>query len=366
MALPLPSPQRLQVTLAAMRRASERTLVLRLRLADAAGFAWRPGQFVGLEAADGRQRHFSIANAAPIDDQIELHINRAPGGAFTGHLFDTARLGDQLWMNGPYGDFTIPPNLASDAILVAGGTGFAPIKACLEHMAAAFEAGAAPMRTIHLYWGARTLADLYDRPGLAVLAARLPGLSVTPVLDRGHDGCASVRTGLVHRALIEDFADLSGADIYACGAPVMIEALARDCAAERGFDPARLTADAFLAGPGESALAPPPGRPIELVFSDPAPRAVRGVEGEALLFALKRAGADLAAVCGGKGACGTCGVLPAPNWRSRLPEPTRREARLLDFIGAQDGQRLSCRILLTADLDGLEMQTLPNTRGDPQ
>jgi CDP-4-dehydro-6-deoxyglucose reductase len=355
----------LPVALAAMRRASERTLVLRLRLGEGAAFAWRPGQFIGLEAEDGRPRHFSIANAVPIDNQLELHVNRVPGGAFTGYLFDTAEVGDRLWMMGPYGDFSIPPDLRANTILVAGGTGFAPIKACLEQLAAAREAGAGASGTIHLYWGARTPADLYDRDGLAALIARLPGLRVTPVLDRGHAGCG-VRTGLVHRALIEDFADLSGADIYACGAPVMIEALTRDCAIERGFDPARLTADVFLAGPVGDLLAPPAGRPIALIFSDPTPRAVRGLEGEALLFALKRAGADLAAVCGGKGACGTCGVSIAPRWRSRLPEPTRREARLLNFIGAEDGERLSCRIPLTADLDGLEMQTCANTKGDAQ
>ena len=91
-----------------------------------------------------------------------------------------------------------------------------------------------------------------------------------------------------------------------------------------------------------------------------------GIEGEALLFALKRAGAPLQAVCGGKGACGTCRVHVPLKWRPRTGGPSRREARLLQYLGAAEGDRLSCQIQLTADLNGLELQLCADSKGDAQ
>jgi CDP-4-dehydro-6-deoxyglucose reductase len=357
--------RRLKVTLTSLRRPSPRTLILKLKLPDSEVFAYRPGQFIGLDAPDGRPRFFSIANADPIGEELELHVNRAPGGAFTGALFDRAQIGDRLWLEGPYGAFSIPPEASPRTIVVAGGTGIAPVKACLERMAST-RTGEDAARPLHLYWGARSLEDLYDVAGLRALAERLPGMRFTPVLDRGRADCA-MRTGYVHRAVIEDFDDLSDYDIYACGAPAMIEALGRECAAERGFDPARLVADVFILGPGGGDLAPPfaGGAPVNL-FLDRAERpcAIAGVEGEALLRALKRAGVPLQAVCGGKGTCGTCRVHVADAWRPRAGEPERRETRLLHHLGAGDGDRLSCQIRLTADLDGLELHTCNENKGD--
>ncbi len=361
----LTTTKRLPVTIAALRRASSRTLVLRLRIADGQAFAYRPGQFVGLEAADGRPRFFSIANAQPVDNALELHVNRVQDGLFTTALFETAQVGDVLWMEGPYGDFSIPPQPKGGVILVAGGTGFAPIKACLEEMAARHPDERQAASPIHLYWGARSAEDLYDLASLRALSRRLPGLRVVPVLDQG-DPAGEARSGRVHRAVIEDFADLSDYDIYACGAPPMIEALSDDCAAERGFDPARLTADLFVVG-SDAVAAPVGAGGITLILNEPdGPRTIEGAPGEALLFALRRAGAALQSVCGGQGACGTCRVHIAPPWRARIPEPAKREARLLAHTGAGEGDRLSCRILLTADLAGLELQTCADSKGDAQ
>jgi CDP-4-dehydro-6-deoxyglucose reductase len=356
------STKRLEVTLVALRQASKRTMMLRLKFADGEDFKYRPGQFIGLGAPDGRQRFFSIANADPIHNELELHVNRVPEGVFTSHLFDKARIGDRFWMEGPFGDFTVQLRASSRTILVAGGTGFAPIKACLEQMAADRPTGMVTSPTIYLYWGVRSLEDLYDIASLETLSERLPGLCFVPVVDHGDPDCGA-RTGFVHRAVIEDFDDLSDYDIYACGARAMIEALSRDCAAERGFDPSRLVADIFTTGPARESVKPAAtSAPVEL-FLDQA-TAMEGVQGEALLFALKRAGVDLPAVCGGKGACGTCRIHVAPEWRWRIAGPSKREARLLQFIGAGEGDRLSCQIPLTADLSGLELQNCAENKGD--
>lgn len=362
-------------------------MVLRLRYAEEERFTYRPGQFVGLDAVDGRQRFFSIANAEPVGNELELHVSRVPGGVFTSALFDTAEVGDTFWMEGPFGDFSIPLDVPPKIIVVAGGTGFAPIRACLEQMAAhnapganvpganvpgasvpgASVPGAAARPTIPLYWGARSHEDLYDLASVGALCERLPALRFIPVLDHAGPSC-SVRTGFVHRAVIEDFESLSEYEIYACGAPAMIEALSRECAAERGFDPSRLTADAFVSGPDSDDLTPAgAGSPVEVLVGGRAGvKAIAGFEGEALLFALRRAGVELPSVCGGKGACGTCRIRIAPAWQSRIAEPAKREARLLQYIGAEQGDRLSCRILLATALGGLEIHTCADVEGEMQ
>jgi CDP-4-dehydro-6-deoxyglucose reductase len=359
------STKRLRIRVAALHRASPRTMILRLKLPADADFQYRPGQFIGLDAPDGRQRFFSIANARPTGDELELHVARAPGGAFTGALFEQAQVGDAIWMEGPFGDFAIPSEPPPKIILVAGGTGFAPIRACLQGLAAGRSA-AAIGAAIHLYWGARSREDLYDLASVRALGERLPGLRFVAVLDQAvPDGVA--RTGRVHRAVIEDFDDLSDYEIYACGAPAMIEALSRDCAKERGFDPSRLSADVFVSGPIGGGLAPATGAPIDVILNGPdGPKAIAAIEGEPLLFPLKRAGLELPAVCGGNGACGTCRVHVAPAWRPRIAAPTRREARLLQFLGSSDGDRLSCRIPLTAALSGLEICACADNEGDAQ
>lgn len=108
------------------------------------------------------------------------------------------------------------------------------------------------------------------------------------------------------------------------------------------------------------------GTAVAVVLSEAgALRAIEGIEGEALLFALKRAGVPLPAICGGKGACGTCRIHVAPAWRERLVEPAKREARLLLHLGAGEGDRLSCRIPLGLELAGLELHTCAN-QGDAQ
>ena len=356
--------RRLPVTLTSLRRASGRTLVLKLKFAEGVDFAYRPGQFIGLEAQDGRPRFFSIANADSTGGELELHVSRVPGGAFTGALFDRAQVGDRFWIEGPYGNFFISPEASTRTIIVAGGTGFAPIKACLEGIAR-MRNGRDAARTLHFYWGARSLEDLYDLDAVRALVERLPGMRFTPVVDHG-DG--ATRSGYVHRAVIEDFEDLSDYDIYACGAPGMIEALSRQCADERAFDPQRLIADPFVAGPvGADLMAPSTGAPVHLFLDrEVNPRAIAGVDGEALVTALNRSGVALRAVCGGKGACGTCLVRVAPSWRTRAGDPARRETRLLQFVGAGDGDRLSCQIRLSADLNGLELHTLPQHQRRPE
>ena len=107
--------------------------------------------------------------------------------------------------------------------------------------------------------------------------------------------------------------------------------------------------------PSPDALPPPGPRVAVMLWEAGQPRAVEAHEGESLMVVLKRAGLGLLAVCGGKGACGTCRVAFPPQWAGRLAEPEKRELRLLTHLRAGPDERLSCRILLTAALNGLEV-----------
>jgi CDP-4-dehydro-6-deoxyglucose reductase len=203
---------------------------------------YRPGQYISLVGDDGRLHAFSIANAERADGTLELHIGRIPNGRFTAHVHERMRVRDIVRFEGPFGEFGFPDAGASDsvqrpAILLAGGTGIAPIKAMLEAAAQA-----AMQRELHVYWGSRRQEGLYALDEIAATT----GVRVTPVVSEpsGLDAWLG-RAGLVHRAVIEDFPDLSPFDVYACGSPGLIEAAFFDFTRCAGLPPDRFFADAF-------------------------------------------------------------------------------------------------------------------------
>ena len=165
-----------------------------------------------------------MANAPHDDACIQLHIRHVPGGLFTDQVFSGLKVRDILRLNGPHGSFYLREKSAKPMVLLAGGTGFAPIKSLVEH--ALYEGSTRPMT---IYWGARAKADLYLPDLPAQWAAAHPHIRYVPVLSEPAAGDAwSGRTGLVHQAVMADFPDLSGHEVYACGAPAMIEAAKRD------------------------------------------------------------------------------------------------------------------------------------------
>ena len=128
-------------------------------------------------------------------------------------------------------------------IFVAGGTGFAPIKAIIEH---ALYKGIDATRPMVLYWGARAKRDLYlpDLPGTWQQSS--PNFTYIPVLSEPlRDDDWHGRTGFVHQAVLDDFSDLSGYQVYACGAPAMIDVARKSFAATRGLSPDDFFADSF-------------------------------------------------------------------------------------------------------------------------
>jgi len=228
-----------------LQRLADDVMLLDLKLPASEAFRFLPGQYVDILLANGQRRSFSIANAPHDASHIELHVRRIEGGKFTGHVFETMKEKDILRFEGPLGTFWLREDSQRPIVMVAGGTGFAPIKGIIEH---AIEIGL--KRPITLYWGARDRAGLYLDELARSWEGALPGLRYIPVLsdaqnDEGSDGAWRGRRGLVHQAVLDDFGDLSAHEVYACGAPAMIDAAREDFRKKRGLPEDAFFADAF-------------------------------------------------------------------------------------------------------------------------
>jgi len=222
-----------------MERLATDVMALWLKLPSNERLQFLPGQYIDFLLKDGRKRSFSLANPPGDDSLLELHIRHVPGGHFTEHVFNDMKVKEIMRIQGPLGSFFLRES-DRPAIFLAGGTGFAPVKSILQH---AFAHG--DMRQMVLYWGAKTRADLYQAGLPDAWAHEHDQFSYVPVLSEPRPEEAwPGRTGLVHQAILADFADLSGYQVYACGAPPMIEAARRDFCA-RGLPEDAFFSDAF-------------------------------------------------------------------------------------------------------------------------
>jgi CDP-4-dehydro-6-deoxyglucose reductase len=223
-----------------MERVAEDVMVLSLKLPANERLQFLAGQYIEFLLKDGKRRAFSIANAPHDDGLLQLHVRLIAGGEFSAHVFGGMKEKDILRFQGPYGSFFLREDSAKPMILVAGGTGFAPIKALVEH--AIHHGGTRPME---IYWGARNRAGLYLSDLPAAWAGEHRHIRYIPVLsDATAPDAWQGRSGLVHRAVLEDHADLSAYQVYACGAPAMIDAARTEFVA-CGLPPEEFFADAF-------------------------------------------------------------------------------------------------------------------------
>jgi CDP-4-dehydro-6-deoxyglucose reductase len=218
--------------------------VMHLQLPANQNLQYRAGQYVEFILRDGARRSYSMANAPGnlgSPPAIELHIRHMPGGKFTDHVFGVMKEKDILRMEGPFGSFFLREGSAKPMILLASGTGFAPIKAIIEQMRLT-----GSTRPAVLYWGCRRKADLYQHDWCVETATEMPNLRYVPVLSEPlpEDAWAG-RTGFVHQAVMQDFPDLSGHQVYACGAPVMVASAERDFVARCGLPADEFFADSF-------------------------------------------------------------------------------------------------------------------------
>ena len=218
--------------------------VLMLQLPANDPLRYHAGQYVEFLLRDGARRSYSMANAPHTQTDkpiIELHVRHMPGGRFTDQVFGAMKEKDILRIEGPFGSFFLREDSDKPIVLLASGTGFAPIKSIIEQVR--FKGITRPMV---LYWGCRTKADLYLHEWALAAAREMPNLSYVPVLSepRADDGWSG-RTGLVHRAVMADLPDLSRHQVYACGAPIMVESAQRDFIAACGLPADEFYADSF-------------------------------------------------------------------------------------------------------------------------
>ena len=229
--------------------------VLRLQLPANDKLEYHAGQYIEFILPDGARRSYSMANAPHLQadkPSIELHIRHMPGGRFTDHVFGAMKEKEILRLEGPFGSFFLREDSDKPIVLLASGTGFAPVKAIIEEL----RFKALTHRPAVLYWGCRSRVDLYAHDWALQTAREFPSLRYVPVLSepRPEDGWTG-RTGLVHHAVLADLPDLSNHQVYACGAPVMVESAQRDFVALAGLPADEFLADSFTSeadkhGPG--------------------------------------------------------------------------------------------------------------------
>ena len=225
-----------------IQRPTADVALLTLQLPATETFRFHAGQYIEVILKDGKRRSYSMANAPHSASALELHIRHLNGGLFTDHVFGAGATAmkerEILRLEGPFGSFFLREDSQLPIVTLASGTGFAPIKSIVEHMV---------QQNIHrpitLYWGGRRAGDLYMNELVEQWAKTIPDFTYVPVISDAlpEDGWAG-RTGFVHRAVMQDFPDLSGYQVYACGAPIVVDSARREFVAA-----CKLPEDAFFA-----------------------------------------------------------------------------------------------------------------------
>ena len=226
-------------------KSSHDVAILKLQLPAAERFQFLAGQYLEFLLKDGQRRAYSIANAPDQEGPLELHIRHLLGGVFTDFVFGVVtpalKEKDILRFEGPMGSFFLREDSKKPIVFVAAGTGFAPIKSIIEQMQAK-----KIDRPIHLYWGGRRPSDLYLNDLCTTWAKDIPNFNYIPVIsDALAEDCWHGRTGFVHQAVMADHPSLKDFQVYACGAPVMVNAAREDFSSQCHLPEEEFFADAF-------------------------------------------------------------------------------------------------------------------------
>jgi CDP-4-dehydro-6-deoxyglucose reductase len=237
-------PRILPVRIQHKEQLGDDVMVLHLQLPATEQLTFMAGQYIEFLLKDGRRRAFSIANAPHEKGFLELHIRKIAGGHFTEQVFNEMPLKTILRIEAPLGSFFLREQNEKPIIMVAGGTGFAPVKGMIEHMI--FNQ---IQRPVYLYRGARQVNDLYMDELCQRWTQFMTNIQYIPVISDGHEGDSwAGRRGLVHQAVLEDHADLSGFEAYVCGAPGMVD-IAKETFVKQGLPEEEFYSDAFTFAP---------------------------------------------------------------------------------------------------------------------
>jgi CDP-4-dehydro-6-deoxyglucose reductase, E3 len=225
-----------------------------LKLPGDDGMRFLAGQYIDILLKDGKRRSFSLANPPQQDQVLQIHVRNYPGGKFSHYVFCELQERTILRLEGPLGTFFLREDSLKPMLFMAGGTGFAPIKSIIE-----YALRQSVRRNMTLYWGARSAEDLY----MAELPRRWQeqhsSFRFIPVLSEPKPGDRwTGRRGLVHQALAEDFSDLSGYQVYACGPPAMVDAGHRLFTQARGLPDVEFYSDPFTISVDVPPMPPGP------------------------------------------------------------------------------------------------------------
>ncbi|WP_141057757.1 2Fe-2S iron-sulfur cluster-binding protein [Stenotrophomonas rhizophila] len=200
--------------------------------------AFDAGQYARLTFPNAPPRDYSMAGRVG-GGGLEFHVRRVPGGTVTEWIHAALKPGDPVVVEGPLGSSYLRRRHPGPILCIAGGSGLAPIQAIVQ---AAIAEGM--QQSIHVYFGARSIADMYLIEHFQRLAQIHPNLTFTPVLS--HDPRQSLwRTGWVADAVAADHPVLEGWKAYVAGPPLMVESALRVCRAGR-LRPEDLHADVFF------------------------------------------------------------------------------------------------------------------------
>ena len=233
--------KKMPARVAKIEKVADDVIVLSLQLPANERLQYLAGQYVEFLLKDGKRRSYSMANAPHKEEHVTLHIRHMPGGLFTDHVFGAMKERDILRFEGPLGTFFLREDSDKPIVMLASGTGFAPIKAIVEQLEHNKSS-----RPVTLYWGGRRPTDLYMHALCEQWAATLPNFKyVRVVSDALPEDNWNGRTGFVHMAVIADHPDLSRHQVYACGAPVVVESAKREFSALCKLPEEEFYADSF-------------------------------------------------------------------------------------------------------------------------
>lgn len=233
--------KKMPVRVKTLERLSSDVMRFVLQLPTSEEFAYRPGQYLDFLLPSGVRRSYSMATMEAKDQLVELHLRHMPGGVFTDRVFAAMQEREILRIEGPFGSFYLRKNSHKPIVFVVSGTGFAPVKAILEQL----QELESP-RPVLLYWGGKRPADLYLRSWVEEQLTKMTHWHFVPVLsDALPEDNWSGRTGYVHQAVADDFSDLSGFQVYACGNPAMVSAAHEAYTKECNLPSAQFFSDQF-------------------------------------------------------------------------------------------------------------------------
>ena len=228
-----------------LEKKSHDVMVINLQLPASDTLQYKAGQYIEFILRDGARRSYSMATAPHIASDsktLELHLRHMPGGKFTDHVFGEMKEKEIQRIEGPFGSFYLREDSDKPMILLASGTGFAPIKAIIQHLQ-----HQGNTRPVAVYWGGRRPADLYMHDWVLAHVAATPNLSFVPVVSNAlPEDAWSGRIGFVHHAVMADFPDLSAHQVYACGAPIVVDSAQADFVKLCSLPEDEFYADSFI------------------------------------------------------------------------------------------------------------------------